>query len=139
MIHFYMLRNFSKISFKNQNGITLLLVILVLSALLSISIGIFNSTFTELRISGELANSFQAMYAADQMLELTLYKDRVLQSTCASLGENCYTDTRSFSNGSCALVYVSKIGGGTTIKGIGQFDCVANSLRAVKRAFEVNY
>ena len=54
---------------KNENGITLLLVMIILSALLSISIGIFNIVFGQIKISGDLADSFVAFYAADQAIE----------------------------------------------------------------------
>src|SRR3989338_10000544 len=49
-----------------KQGITLLLVVVLLSAILSISIGIFNVVYGEFRISGEVADSFRALYAADE-------------------------------------------------------------------------
>lgn len=127
--------------FAEPRGITLLLVILVMSALITISVGIFNITFFELRISGELTNSFFALYAADQKLEEILYKDRVEQSICTLVqGEGCYAPAmENFPNGSCAQALVDKVGIQTIVRSVGQYDCISGSQRAVKRAFEVYY
>ncbi|MBU6415030.1 hypothetical protein KGQ34_02195, partial [Patescibacteria group bacterium] len=61
--------NFSK------KGMTILLVILVLSALLAISFGIFNVVFLETQIAGEITGSMRAIYIAEQGLERTIYLD----------------------------------------------------------------
>lgn len=135
-----------------KRGVTLLLVILVASALMAISLGIFNITFIELRISGELSNTFQALYASDQLIEYVLYRDRITQDACASSGgENCFrvcttnmpncTGTEEFAslNGACGDATVSKGGGLTVVKSIGQFQCDPTSQRVVKRAFELSY
>lgn len=137
---------------KNQSrGVTLLLVILVASALMAISLGIFNITFIELRISGELSNTFQALYASDQLVEYLLYRDRVTQDVCAEGGDNCFrvcttnmpncTGTEEFPslNAACGDAAISKGGGATVVKSIGQFQCDPASQRIVKRAFELSY
>lgn len=128
-----------------------MLVILVASALMAISLGIFNITFIELRISGELANTFQALYASDQLVEYVLYRDRVSTDTCEDNGESCFivcttnmpncTGTEEFDpvNSACGYATVSKGGGLTRVKSIGQFECDPNSQRIVKRAFELSY
>ncbi|MBI3627447.1 MAG: hypothetical protein HY220_01700 [Candidatus Sungbacteria bacterium] len=128
---------------KTKEGITLLLVILVLSALLTISFGIFNISFTEFRISGDLQSSFKALYAADQMLEYGLYRDRV-QADCAADGSSCSVPTNISSpnplaSGACATLSITRNSGQTTVTSVGQFDCIAGSLRLVKRAFRVTY
>lgn len=134
-----------------KRGITLLLVILVSSALMAISLGIFNITFIELRISGELSNTFQALYASDQLIEYVLYRDRVSADTCTDNGTNCFTvctsnmpdctGTEEFAsiNSACGYATVSKGGGLTEVKSIGQFECDPSSQRIVKRAFQLSY
>ena len=136
-----------------QSGITLLLVILVLSGLMTVSLSIFNVSFIELRISGDFASSLKALNAADELVELTLYKDRVQQSICESPGASCYVacingsaDCESpnetfpiLASGACGKVTLSRLGGQTTLQSVGQFDCSAGSFRVVRRSFMVIY
>lgn len=142
---------------QSREGITLLLVILVMSALMTVSIGIFNISFTELRISGELGSSFRAFYAADRISEYALKQDRDGSSLCSQDSPNpetpCYTacsegmpgcpesafDLPPFLNGSCGKVTITRFANLTTVRATGQFDCVAGSFRVVRRAFEVSY
>ncbi len=149
---------FSISNFQKREGITLLLVILVLSALMTISLGIFNIIFTELQISGELSRSFRALYASDQGLEYVLYRDRVLGDVCPPNSSpdaetpcpggslpisldtpgfvNCFTF--GYPDSRTADVTVVKFGGQTKIKSLGKSDC-ANSFRTVSRAFQIIY
>lgn len=147
-----------KLEWKEKHpGITLLLVILVMSGLMTISIGIFNISFTELRIFGELTSSFRAFYAADRIFEYALKLDRDGTPLCAADSPDastpCYTacsagmpgcpesavDLPAFSNGSCGKVTVTRFGGLTTVRATGQHDCYLGSFRVVRRAFEVSY
>ncbi|MBI2055630.1 MAG: hypothetical protein HYT42_01930 [Candidatus Sungbacteria bacterium] len=121
-------------------GFTLLLVILVMSAILSISIGIFDLTYGESRISGEVGDSFLALYAADQGVEKTLYDDRVSDTICPGSGSCSYGPVSiPFANGSCALVRLSRSGGGdTTVVSTGQYRCSPSDL-STKRAISTSY
>src|SRR3989344_2612838 len=98
--------------FKIQKGITLLLVILVLTPLLSISLGVFAVVFTELRISGEIADSFVALYAADEAIERGLYLDRNQPASLCTpvVGVGCqYVGAQvQLSNSSCYILKVDK-------------------------------
>ena len=127
---------------KSRNrGITLLLVIVLLSAMLSIGVGIFNVVFGELRISGEVNDSFRALYAADQGIERTLYLDRQEDTICPLVqGIDCFVlaDVPVQSGGSYG-VRVSKHGGVTDIVVAGQNREGANPGRVVKRGFQVTY
>lgn len=137
----------------HEPGITLLLVILVLSALMTVSLGIFNISFIELRISGDLSNSMRALYASDQMVEYGLYRDRIQGAACGGVGQDCYTacttnylgcanpddSLPALPSGACGKVVVSRFGGQTTLQSTGQYDCDAGSLRLVRRAFQVVY
>lgn len=119
----------------NKEGIIILLVMVILSALFSISIGIFNVVLGELRISGEIADSFVAFYAADQGIERTLYLDR---------GEGLsdgYVEEKDLTSGSggCYKVRLTKSGDDTQIIASGQYRCGSTASRVVKRGFMVTY
>jgi len=124
-----------------QQGITLLLVIVLLSAILSISIGIFNVVLGEFRISGEASDSFRALYAADQGIERTLYQDREQAALCTVVpGPDCFVaEEVSVPSDACYTVRVSKGVSATTIVIAGQYRCGSNPSRVVKRGFEVTY
>ncbi|GEM_PF-1741437 len=124
-----------------QQGITLLLVIVLLSAILSISVGIFNVVLGEFRISGEASDSFRALYAADQGIERTLYRDRRQQGLCTvAEGTDCFVaEGVGVPSEACYTVRVSKASGATTIVIAGQYRCGSNPARVVKRGFEVTY
>ncbi len=124
-----------------QQGITLLLVIVLLSAILSISIGIFNVVIGEFRISGEASDSFRALYAADQGIERTLYQDRQQQALCTVVpGPDCFVaEGVAVPSEACYTVRVSKGASATTIVIAGQYRCGSNPSRVVKRGFEVTY
>ena len=123
-----------------REGITLLLVIILLSAIMSVGLGIFNVVIGELRISGEVSDSFIAFYAADQGIERTLYQDRVLHSICATPGQDCFTDTDvPVESQACYTARVSKVASTTDIVVAGQYRCGPNPSRVVKRGFELTY
>ena len=126
---------------KGREGITLLLVIVLLSAILSISIGIFNVVIGELRISGEASDSFRALYAADQGIERTLYQDRQQQALCTvAQGTDCFVAQGVMvASEACYTVRVSKLPAATAIIIAGQYRCGSNPSRVVKRGFQVAY
>lgn len=127
------------LSFSPRGGMVLLLVILILSALLSISIGIFNVVLGEFRISGEISDSFIAFYAADQGVEQVFYDDRVAGSLCRGGGTCEYGPvTVALANGSCYTARLSRTGNDTSVTSTGEYRCGGSSL-AVKRAFQASY
>ncbi len=144
------LRNFLKSLAAKKKGITLLLVVAILSSLMSISMGIFNIIFGQIRISGEIADSFLAFYAADQGIERILYLDRVTHvndtyGICTGAGIPCYQEFNvpAISNG-CYDITVNKtsVPVTTEIKVLGQYTgkpgcSIAN--RVVKRGFNLTY
>ncbi|MBI2056015.1 MAG: hypothetical protein HYT37_01435 [Candidatus Sungbacteria bacterium] len=133
---------------QKKKGITLLLVIVILSALLSISIGIFNVVYGEILISGEIADSYTAFYASDRAIDKFLYLDRM---TPQKLGNNATEDTTGNpSSTGCFVVEMYKTPASifancnnTTaiacIRSVGQPRCGANTARNVKRGFMVTY
>ena len=122
-----------------RSGITLLLVIILLSAIMSISLGIFNIVMGELRISGEISDSFIAFYAADQGIERVLYLDRNARTICGTPGQNCFTESGEVESGGCYTARVSRIASTTDIVVAGQYRCGTNPARVVKRGFELVY
>jgi hypothetical protein len=125
-----------------RRGITLLLVILILSSLFSISIGIFNVVFGELRISGEINDSFIALYAADQGAERHLYIDR--SSVSGGLPDGFDTGEVAVISGGCYRLKVRKITTSTDglcsvgephteVDSSGQYRCGPNPPRVIKR------
>ncbi len=127
------------VSGPERAGITLLLVILILSAILSISLGILDVVLGEFRISGEITDSFIALYAADQGIERILYDDRVQGNICSGGGNCSYGPVQTaLSNGSCYVLRLIRTGADTTVTSTGEYRC-ANTLLSVKRAFETAY
>lgn len=127
----------------SNKGITLLLVILVLSALLAISIGIFNLVFGEFRISGEISDSFVAFYAADRGMEKLLYMDRVADNVpgCGGSGACQWGPTGPYSleNGACFRLIYRRLGSGDALAiAGGEYRCGISAL-SVQRAVETIY
>ncbi len=120
----------------DSRGITILLVLLIVSSLLVISTSIFNFVIAELRISGALNDSFYAVYAADEAMERALYQDRIEGSY---VGPGVFTITDTALNGSCYTATITKTETETTIKTVGKYQCTAGSPRQTQRSFEVRY
>ena len=111
---------------------------LIAASLMTIAFGIFNFVITEIRISGDLNDSFEALYAADEAMEMILYEDRVLLACSGSLCD----ETRTVSSGAC-MSSVYTVGPPVDIKTLGYTlqtgsDCVS-SPRAIQRSLEVKY
>lgn len=128
---------------RQKQGVTLLLVVILISTILSISVGIFTVVFGQLFISGEVADSFVAMYSSDHGIERTLYRDRLLGTGIAcstSCIENSMTTYGGpLASGGCYIVSMTKIGGTVTFESTGQYRCLVNSTRVVKRSFRLSY
>ena len=139
----------------------MLLVVAILSAIMSISLGIFNIIFDQVRISGEIADSFLSFYSADEGIEKTLYLDRITYINNAAddypyglCGKNpgisCYTTPAPPAGtlatvGGCYQVTMDKAPGSTVLKVIGQYprlqgaDPCGESYRIIKRGFNLTY
>jgi hypothetical protein len=134
---------------EEKNGIALLLVILLLSAILSISLGIFNLIFGQIQISGEIGDSFRAFMAADEGTEKMLYRDRIIRDVCRfGPGTRCETLALiCLPSSSGYAIVVSKVDLDnppdgiidTDIKSVGQYKCPTNPNRLIKRAYEATY
>jgi len=62
---------------RNKKGASLLLTVLIMSAILAIAMGIAKLSLGEIKISRELPQSFVAYYAAEAGIEEGLYADLV--------------------------------------------------------------
>lgn len=119
-----------------QEGITMLLTLLITAALMAMSGSIFSFLITELRMSGELSDSFYAMYAADEGMERAFYDDRI-RGLYPNPG--VYTiPSGALSNGSCYTATITRGAVTTTIKSVGKYQCSGGS-RQLQRSFEATY
>ncbi|MBI3273572.1 MAG: hypothetical protein HYZ69_00340 [Candidatus Colwellbacteria bacterium] len=135
----------------NKNGITLLLVIIILSMLLAISFGIFNVIFGELLISGQIEDSYVAFYAADHAIDKFLYLERFPVDPNDKLKDKNKEDTTaSPSTSGCYVVKIFKTAASiktnckledisVCILSIGQSRCGQGDVRMVKRGFIMSY
>ena len=149
---------------KNENlkfkkGFTLLLSILVVSVILSVSLGIFDIMTKELKLSGLGRESQIAFYAADAGIECFFYweikhpdlADSAFEpETGATNTINCagndiqisgsgpHVFNLPLSNNSCAKVKVTKSGLITTVESRGyNTACDLNSSFKVERAIQL--
>ncbi len=120
----------------SRQGMTLLLVIIIVSALLSIGLELFQIIQDEILLSGQITDSFIGFYAADEGIERTLYMDR----NAGPLADGFTMSAIPTSSQACYTARVSK-GVGTRVKVNGQYRCGGVSAlgRIVIRGFEVDY
>jgi len=60
----------------NQKGVSLLLTLLIMAAIIAIAIGVSRLSTQEIKISRESSTSMIAYYAADSGVEWAMYEDR---------------------------------------------------------------
>lgn len=121
---------------RHKRGMVLLLVVVLVSAMLSIGIELFHVIAGETLISGEIADSFIAFYAADEGIERVLYLDR--DPDLGPVVDGFHLDDTAVSE-ACYSADVDKVAAETEVVVNGQYRCGSNPLRAVVRAFEVRY
>lgn len=128
-----------------KDGVVLLLVVIVLTAVFSISIGVFGVILGQITTSQTFENSFIALYAADQSIERTLYRDRQLnQFPCAPASSPCTTTIpqQTIASGGCMSATIRKTTAPvtTTITARGlSAPCLVVGDRTVARAFLTIY
>ncbi len=123
-------------------GVTLLFVVLIVAALLSTALGIFDAVFGQLRLAGEITDSFRALYAADQGIEKLLYDDRVANAVpgCPGSSPCSYGPTTiSLGQDRCVTLRLTRTSGrNTTVVATGEYRCGTGEL-TVRRAIRVQY
>jgi len=85
----------SKHNFRNEQGVTLLLAIIILSSVMAISFSLATIMFIEVRTSGDLLKTEGALYAAGGVGEEAFFN--IKRETCPQSGEGC-PYTTNFSN-----------------------------------------
>ncbi|MBU4284974.1 hypothetical protein KKF60_00625 [Patescibacteria group bacterium] len=68
----------------NKKGASLLLALLIISAVLSIAFGISELSLGEIKISRDAPKSLIAYYAADAGIECQMFADRLSKPNCSS-------------------------------------------------------
>ena len=125
----------TSVRLERNHGITILLVVLVLSALLSIGVGIFGVIYGQIRISGDLTDSRKALYAADQGIERMLYLDFVAHTVNSGYAENNVPTA----GGGCFSSTLTRSATETFVSTVGTFSCSPSASRFTKRAIDVHY
>lgn len=120
----------------NDSGVSVVLALFVLSAVLAIALSLSNILLSELRLGRSVGNSVPAFFAADSGIEkiLTVRDDPITFSECTDPPPAV---TCELSSGARFWVEVTPAGSDCTadnycIKSIGEF-------RDTRRAIEVNY
>ena len=111
----------------NQKGVSLLLTLLVMIALLAIALGVSQLSLGEIKITRDVPSSIIAYYAAEAGIEQAIYEKRINSNNLDI--SDC---SISLDNGSQYGVTVDDSGGTITISSIGCY-------RGVTRAIEVNF
>ena len=97
-----MMMRYKKI-ISGRRGVLVLLMIVLLSAFLSIAMGIVNILLGQLFIIGQAGESFKAFYANDIGQERTIYRD--IRQHVYTAG--AYSETKNFPDGSCYQMNLS--------------------------------
>ena len=126
-----------------------MLVVIILTAIFSISIGVFSVIVRQVNISKTFESSGIAFYAADQSIERTLYRDRQENDfSCASFPCTTTIPQQSTASGGCmSISTITKIANPvpppatiTQISARGlSTSCGVVTQRTVARAFLTTY
>lgn len=118
-----------KYKIKHNKGISLILTLLVMAAILAIALGVSRLSLGEIKLIRDIPQSLIAYYAAEAGVERGLYEKRVNDVDLTI--PDCSSGGELLDNGSRYSVTVT---GGTTIT-IQANGCYGN----IKRAIEVSF
>lgn len=105
-----------------ENGVALLLTVIILSVVILIAVLIANIVIVQLKLAKDIGDSQAAIYAADSGVEWQLYQIRKSASVASPV----------MSNGATVETIVTGAAPNFTIKSLGSY-------QSVKRQFEVNF
>jgi len=105
-----------------QNGIALLLTVIILSIVTLIAVFIADIVIVQLKLAQDINNSQAAIYAADSGVEWQLYQIKKGVSAASPV----------MLNGATVVTTVTGVAPSFTIKSLGSY-------QSVKRQFEVNF
>ncbi|MDP2638866.1 MAG: pilus assembly PilX N-terminal domain-containing protein [Candidatus Azambacteria bacterium] len=114
--------NYPKISKDNQEGIALILTVLILSIVMMIAVFIAGIVIAQLKLAGDINDSMTAIYAADSGMEWQLYQIRKGASVPSPI----------MFNGSAISTTVTGAAPNFTVKSLGSY-------KTVKRQFQVEF
>jgi len=109
----------------DKRGASLLLTLLIISAVLSIAFGISGLSLGEIKISRDAPKSLIAYYAADAGIECQMFADRLSEPNCP----NACLDVGSKI---CYEITVSGVSPDRTVKSSGIY-------QDIRRAIELTY
>ena len=113
---------------ENKKGASLLLTMLIMSAILAIAMGIAKLSLGEIKISRELPRSFVAYYAAEAGMEELLYLDH----TGVIPGPELYNATGYLSIDISYIVSASEVSPNRKLQSSGIY-------KGTNRAIELTY
>lgn len=105
-----------------ENGIALLLTVIILSVVALVAVLIANIVIVQLRLARDIGDSQTAIYAADSGVEWQLYQTRKGVSVTSPV----------MSNGATIETIVTGVTPNFTIKSLGSY-------QSVKRQFDVSF
>lgn len=105
-----------------ENGIALLLTVIILSIVILISVLIANIVIVQLKLAKDIDDSQAAVYAADSGVEWQLYR----------IKKGVLVPSPVMSNGAVVETTVTGVAPNFTIKSLGSY-------QSVKRQFEVSF
>lgn len=109
----------------NQKGVSVYMTIIILSVLLSVSLGLTSVIVGGAKVASSLSNSVKAFHAADTGIEKALYNIRIL-SQCSNFNGTLapnYTYDVEITGANCLET-------GTSIKSIGTYNTTNRKVEA---------
>ena len=127
--------------FKNQEGISLYLSIIILTAVFGIGFGISGILFNEIKIARDISQFTQAIYAADAGTERALYTVRKTSNfdTCRGVQASCeFLDIQLDNDASYSVIVMD---GGFQWCDVSFGKCIRSlgSMGNTNRALEVRF
>lgn len=112
----------------DNRGVSLLLTLLIMAALLAIGLGVSRLSVGEIKITREVPKSIIAYYAAEAGVERAIYEERV--GGGASTTPECSQALDN--NSSYGILEIDRVGESVYIRSVGCY-------QDIRRAIEVNY
>lgn len=111
-----------------QKGVSILLSLLVMTAILSIAFGVSKLVIGEIKIGRNISRSVVAYYAADSAVERAIFEKRINNNEL-NIVDDC---SINWDNGSSYGVKVQVSGGNIIVEASG---CYNDTKRAIEASF----
>ncbi len=113
-----------------QKGVSLLITLLVMSALLSIAIGLSGLSIGEIQLARESPSSLVAFYAAESGVEWAMYQDRA-----NGMASQSYSDYNFCLNPSVGICYSVTASGTSPTRSIQSKGSFRNTVRSIESTY----